>query len=163
MAKLTIRVEGMQQALRSLDKVKAATAQKQLGEVLYKSARTIAHYASDIAPVGETGNLRRSLVAGRARRAGGNLPPAAYALVSKKFAPHLHLVAFGTKPHLVSPKRRKRLLLRGARHPVSGAVSHPGARGNDFFQRTVRDTRGIVRSAIREEMKRIIRMAASGR
>jgi hypothetical protein len=156
---VTVKVDGYQQAFRALNAIGKAVHSERMNEVLYKGARTIAHYAGDLAPIGPTGNLKRSLIAAPAR-VSPSLPPAAFALVKRKIAPHLHLVSFGTKPHVIAPKQRKRLKIGGSSHPISGGVAHPGSEGNPFFERAVRDTRSIVRAAIREEMKDVVTEAA---
>jgi hypothetical protein len=77
------------------------------------------------APV-KTGFLRRSITSrmeqgGRVGRVGTN-------------APHARPVNFGSKPHIIRPRRARALMWPGAAHPVR-VVHHPGNRPNDFMGR----------------------------
>lgn len=46
-------------------------------------------------------------------------------------------VEFGTLPHTITPKNKKALFWKGAKHPVK-KVNHPGTRPNNFIRRTIR-------------------------
>lgn len=52
-------------------------------------------------------------------------------------APHAIFVHWGTKPHRIEPKNRKRLRwVSGGQFVFSKGVNHPGYAGDPYFQRT---------------------------
>ncbi len=42
-------------------------------------------------------------------------------------------IEFGTSPHIITPKDKKALFWKGAKHPVK-LVNHPGTRPNPFIR-----------------------------
>jgi len=100
--KPTITIQGMEQLGDKIDKlVRAADAQKNESIVL-KSAETIRDRIRDKAPVGLTGNLKRSPVAKLMARHGDG-PAIAIAGIDRKIAPHAYLVEFGTSHSSAHP------------------------------------------------------------
>jgi HK97 gp10 family phage protein len=84
----SIKITGVGQMLNNLEKLEKAV-QKEAGNSAMKSAEEIRDRIRQNAPLGPTGNLKRSPVA----RKYGNV---AIAGVDRKIAPHAHLVEFGT-------------------------------------------------------------------
>lgn len=95
MGDLTFKIEGVLKTVKALDKVSNSLKGKAMGNSLLKEAEIIAEDARDRAPLGPTGNLKRSLHAKMLddRR---NFPQIAIAAVDRKIAPHAHLIEFGT-------------------------------------------------------------------
>lgn len=52
---------------------------------------------------------------------------------SQKYWVH---VVYGTKAHIITPKKKKALYWKGAKHPVP-KVTHPGTAANNYPQRVV--------------------------
>lgn len=91
----TTKVEGMERLSRKLDELARSVDPEHIEPILLDGARVIAEDAREKAPLGPTGNLKRSLTAKLMKRT-GHLPPVAIAAVDRKIAPHAHLVEFGT-------------------------------------------------------------------
>ena len=74
-------------------------------------------------------------------------------------APHAAFVAFGTRPHKISPKKKKALrwVGGGGRFVFAGTVNHPGYRGDPFHIRAadqaVRQFDQIVNKSFQESAK----------
>lgn len=74
--------------------------------------------------------------------------------IGGKRAPHAHLVEFGTKPHVIEPKKKTgALLIHGA---FARLVHHPGAKPHPFarpaFDTKGRDAITAVASKVRERL-----------
>lgn len=95
MGNLTFKIEGVLETVKALDKVSNSIKGKMLGKTLLKQAEIIAEDARDRAPLGPTGNLKRSLHA-KLLDEKTRFPTVAIAAVDRKIAPHAHLVEFGT-------------------------------------------------------------------
>jgi len=48
-------------------------------------------------------------------------------------APYWHFVEYGTRPHIIRPRRRQALWWEGAHHPVR-LVQHPGTQAQPFIR-----------------------------
>jgi HK97 gp10 family phage protein len=92
---LTFKVGGIVQTTRALDRLSDSLKGKAMDKTLLKEAETIAEDARGRAPLGPTGNLKRSLHAKMLDDKSG-FPKIAIAAVDRKIAPHAHLVEFGT-------------------------------------------------------------------
>lgn len=87
-------------------------------------ARRVAHQARANCPV-DSGRLRRTIVAyGNRVYCGG------------PDAPYWADVEFGTRPHVIRPRRKKALYWPGAEHPVR-EVNHPGTPEYAFMRRAL--------------------------
>lgn len=95
MAKTIMKIEGMDELDRNIKQLEKATGKKETGEVLVKQAYVIRDRIKDRAPVGPTGNLKRSPVA-RLMPESSSYPAVAIAGIDRKIAPHAHLIEFGT-------------------------------------------------------------------
>lgn len=95
MDRATIRIEGIPETTAKLKQLSSRLDGKAMGDNLLKQAQMIAEDARNRAPLGPTGNLKRSL---HARMLGKKLryPQMAIAAVDRKIAPHAHLIEFGT-------------------------------------------------------------------
>ena len=95
--KANVRLEGLSQLNRALQKLAKSTNKDDTGKLLLKNAGVIRDRIRAKAPRGPTGNLKRSPVA--KLLPSGNT---AIAGVDRKIAPHAGLVEFGTShsaPH----------------------------------------------------------------
>ncbi len=86
--------------------------------VLYDSAKIITEEVKKRAPVGPTGNLKRSIVTKKLRKI-GNHPRPSIAAVDRKIAPHAHFVEFGT-----SKMSKKPFFRPGVEAKEKDAVNH---------------------------------------
>ena len=102
MGDLTFKIEGVLETVKVLDKVSNSIKGKVLGKNLLKQAEIIAEDARDRAPLGPTGNLKRSLHAELLPEK-TRFPTVAIAAVDRKIAPHAHLVEFGTSKMAARP------------------------------------------------------------
>jgi len=93
--KLNFKFEGISALTNNLDKLTNAVSGPMTEETALKVATSISEDARSRAPLGPTGNLKRSLVAKLLDKRGDN-PRVAVAAVDRKIAPHAHLLEFGT-------------------------------------------------------------------
>jgi len=96
--KLNFKFEGVGLLNRKFGKLEDAVSGKATEDDALKQAKVIAEDARSRAPLGPTGNLKRSLLARLLDKKGDN-PRAALAGVDRKIAPHARLVEYGgTRP-----------------------------------------------------------------
>jgi len=95
MDNVTFKIEGVAGAVKKIKQLSNSLKGKELGNTLLKQAQVIAEDARSRAPLGPTGNLKRSLHA-RMLEDRPNFPKVAIAAVDRKIAPHAHLIEFGT-------------------------------------------------------------------
>ena len=142
---IQIRVNGVDAAkgqLRSLPEAIEASVIRQMAQIAYDSAERGADAHT------KTGAMRQSLFARaipKGREVGHDL----------QRAPHALFVQFGTRPHVITPSKKKAL-----RWPAGGAfvfakrVNHPGYRGDAYLARAaddaVRQFAAIVDRALQE-------------
>lgn len=142
---IQIRVNGIDAAngqLRSLPEAIEASVIRQMAQIAYDSAERGADAHT------KTGAMRQSLFARaipKGREVGHDL----------QRAPHALFVQFGTRPHVITPSKKKAL-----RWPSGGAfafakrVNHPGYRGDAYLARAaddaVRQFAAIVDRALKE-------------
>ena len=142
---IQIRVNGIDTAkgqLRSLPEKIEASVIRQMAQIAYDSAERGADAHT------KTGAMRQSLFARaipKGREVGHDL----------QRAPHALFVQFGTRPHVITPSKKKAL-----RWPSGGAfafakrVNHPGDRGDAYLARAaddaVRQFAAIVDRALKE-------------
>lgn len=100
--KLNFKFEGVNLALSKFDKLGDAVSGKATEDDALKKAKVIAEDAKNRAPLGPTGNLKRSLHARLLDKRGDN-PRVAIAAVDRKIAPHGGLVEFGTSKMSARP------------------------------------------------------------
>ena len=94
---IEIDVRGLEEAPRKIRSILSAVTSEDVENVLLQGARIVRDEAKRRAPVGPTGNLKRSLKAKKGKRR-GKLFATAFAAVDRKIAPHAHLVEYGTGP-----------------------------------------------------------------
>jgi len=87
-----VQVHGVNETINAIDKRTKALNDRTVARESLKLASVIANDAQGRAPRGETGRLKRSLIA---KILSGDNPPA-IAAVDRKIAPHAHLVESGT-------------------------------------------------------------------
>ena len=91
--KTDIRLEGKEELDRKLKKMAESIGYENMEKILMESAVEVRNALKEAAPVGPTGNLRRSMIA-KAMPKGS--VPVVIAGIDRKIAPHAHLVEFGT-------------------------------------------------------------------
>lgn len=100
--KLNFKFEGVRLALNKFGKLENAVSGPMTEQDALKKAKVIAEDARSRAPLGPTGNLKRSLVARLLDKRGDN-PRVAVAAVDRKIAPHSGLVEWGTSKMAARP------------------------------------------------------------
>lgn len=109
-----MNLEGIDALNKQLKKLAQSMEPEEVEPMLLEGAQAIAEDARDRAPLGPTGNLKRSLTAKLLKRT-GNMPPVAVAAVDRKIAPHAHLVEFGTSKAPAHPFFRPSVDTNGER------------------------------------------------
>ena len=172
-----IKIEGLTELAGQLEKLKAIPQGQAVRQALLDGAQLIERHAAANAPIAPTathyrgkmiapGGLRRSLQSAPGRSFKTFVQ--AYAFSLRKFAPHSHLVEFGTKAHTITGRMR---FLRGkqaesaatrigifARQAVSKyvfarKVSHPGAKETPFFRKAISSQRGAIKRLLESRVK----------
>lgn len=138
---MNIQVEGLDKLERDLRLIKDRATANKLNRFCLDSAQTLADLIRPSAPVGKLskapGTLRKGIRAFKARSR-SNYIAGAISWIDRNIAPHVHLVAFGTKAHEIKPKSKKAIRERGtASEFIFAHVKHPGAKANTFFQGTI--------------------------
>lgn len=88
-----IEIRGLSELMKTLDQMEPRNAKKLIGKATADAAKKVLKPAlKAAAPKGPTGNLKRSVSAGSARRD----KPAGIAKFRHRVAPHRHLVMLGT-------------------------------------------------------------------
>lgn len=90
----TIEVEGLDEAIRRVQSITSALEAKDVEKVLLKGMRMVRDEVKARAPVGPTGNLKRSVKAQIGKRR-GRFVAGAFSAIDRKIAPHAHLVEYG--------------------------------------------------------------------
>ena len=96
----SFKFEGMAELQEQLGKIIDGVTGEEMKQVFLSQAIVLRDEAKRIAPLGETGNLRRGIFASR----GDENKPNAIVGVDYRVAPHSHLVEFGhAGPHPAPP------------------------------------------------------------
>ena len=96
MPEVQVRVEGLEELQRDLQKLASAVSPKELQPVLKQEAAAFAAKLLPLAPVGPTGNLRKGVRAWTPKITARRPDAMARAGVRYRVAPHVHLVEYGT-------------------------------------------------------------------
>lgn len=167
-----VEIQGERELIADLARAAEAVNPKAVTEVLTDGARFIAQEAKQRAPRGtdskRPGLLKQSIVY-RPFSIQGNRRPGAIAITlvgrpnsAQAKAPHAHLVEFGTKPHVIIPRKRGGALqLRGGK--IREWVAHPGAKPKPFFRPAVVWMLPLVTANVTNRLTRIVERAATGR
>ena len=153
--------------LDELLKTLAPNVQKKiLRTALAAGARVIAKVAKQNAPVGPTSSTNEAIYGGYAGAlkdsvrvtSGQDRTGMRYASVkagglSKKGADtyYIQFVEYGTRPHVIRPRGKKRLELGG--HFVAGTVMHPGATGKPFMRPAADEAQGAAVAAFAAKVR----------
>ena len=100
--KITGRLEGVEKLTRKLEMLEDVVNKSRM-DSSYRQAEELRDIIQQKAPLGPTGNLKRSPVAKK-------YPPYAIAGVDRKIAPHAHLVEFGTSHSAAHPFLRPSIM-----------------------------------------------------
>ncbi len=118
---------GTKELMNKLEKINQGL-KKAAQESVLKQAEMVRDRIESKAPVGPTGNLKRSAIA-KLMPKKANYPPIAIAGIDRKIAPHAHLVEYG----------------HGGPHP---APAHP------FFRPAVSETLGKAKENLEGDLKK---------
>lgn len=91
---MTVKIEGIPELEHKLDKMGKNMSGEKLGPLHLKGAQVVRDAIIQKAPVGPTGNLKRSPVAKLMKPR--EFFVCAIAAIDRKIAPHAHLLEFGT-------------------------------------------------------------------
>lgn len=93
MIKPRVKIEGSEELNSKFEKIVEAMGYDKVEDILYKKAEIVRDTIRDKAPLGPTGNLRRSAMA---KRMPPGRVPIVIAGIDRRIAPHAHLLEFGT-------------------------------------------------------------------
>ena len=140
----SVRIEGLDKLVRRFHKLERAYGVR--GELLEKSllnaARIAKRRVQAEAPIGQTGNLRRGVVAKKFNYQINNRP-AAFCAMDYKIAPHAHLVEYGTPDE---------------RHWRSGK-STGQMPANPFFKRGILQAAPTVQRYLKSQIQEMLKRA----
>lgn len=156
-----IKIEGLTELAGQLEKLKAIPQGQAVRQALLDGAELITRHAAANAPIAPTathyrgkmiapGGLRRSLQSAPGRSFKNFLQAFAFSL--RKFAPHSHLVEFGTKAHTIVPDKKK-VMKWGNPAIFARKVSHPGAKETPFFRKAISSQRGAIKRLLESRIK----------
>jgi len=91
--KTDIKLEGKEELSRKLAEIADSINYNRMEGILYESAEEVKSALIQAAPLGPTGNLKRSPMAKKMPKSEA---PVVIAGIDRKKAPHAHLVEFGT-------------------------------------------------------------------
>ena len=150
MVTVTLDQKQMDKAIARIAKYEAKPLERRARQAYIEGARLLVRPIRGAAPVGPTGNLRRS-VAARSNRLRAGEMAAATVGTRQRIAPHRHLVTGGTKAHSLQAKRPGKS--PWSRMPDGSVIPnrflrHPGSRADPFVDRVVGDLAPKVQSFI---------------
>ena len=160
---ITLNQKQMDAAVKRLDRYAAKPLKKRAEKAYLEGAKRLVRPLRAAAPVGPTGNLRRSISARSNRLRPGEMA-AATAGTRQRIAPHRHLVIEGTKPHSLAAKRPGKHRVsyipegravfgpRMGRFVTNTHMRHPGSKANPFVTRTVESLAPQVRDFINAQV-----------
>lgn len=158
-----IKIEGLTELTSMMAKVKATSQGHEVRAALLASAQMIEQEAKTRAPIAPyptyykgrfiaPGGLRASFRSAAGRQSKNFLQ--AFTFAGGNRAPHAHLVEYGTKPHVITPQLRGKLLKFGNRFTAfAKSVQHPGSRPQPFMRNSVRAKRGAVKRLLEMRVK----------
>lgn len=128
----TVVIDGLEELLAQLDGLKSDGIAGDVADAVETAVKSTAETIRSEAPLGATGNLRRSITSGVYKKSEGK-PIAGFVTVDYGIGPHAHLVEFGA---------------RGGDMPR-----------NPFFSRGWRKSRGPAESIVVDGVKSAIEKA----
>lgn len=143
--RISIDVEGLEVLSKRIKSIFSTLESRDVENVLFEGAKIIRAEAKKRAPVGPTGNLKRSIRASRGKRR-AKLFATAFSAIDRKRGPHGHLVESGTGPRY----KKKTGQYVGRMTPAP------------FFVPAVDATRAQVASVVNQGIARLIEGAAKG-
>jgi len=164
---MTIGLQGMTELMADLDRLRGLPVGQEAKQALMEGAEIIRMEAMLNAPVApratwyrgrliQPGGLKRSLKAAMGRQYKTFLQAFVFTLAA--FAPHAHLVEFGTKAHRIKATKKALRWFSRFRNgfKYAPAVNHPGAKANPFFRNAIKSKRSTVKRRIEAVLKRAI-------
>ena len=132
---MNVEVTGLEKIEENIEKIAQQMEPEIVESILLSKADMIKERASSAAPQGETGNLKRGIVAKVLQRRGDKYAPA-MAGIDYRIAPHAHLVEFG---HAIRFSRKGRTFGFVPPHP--------------FFRPAFDSLQDQIKNEIAEEIK----------
>jgi len=143
-----MRLHGDEQVVRDLMALRGRVDRKELLKVLNRAALRVKEEIKRDAPVGPTGNLKRSIQ----KRTLRGEPPAVQVRSNFKKAPHTHLVVQGTRERF-----RRRVWIQALGIKVSSEGASTGRMTpNNFIARARQRVAYVARRMIMEDAKKLI-------
>lgn len=156
--KFTLRLDGLDELLRELDKLEARFQKRNLMKALAHAGRLMRKAAREEAPVLDRdkqddvhtpGDLRRSIAVKKLTRLGLH---SAAVVVGPRLGgrdrnsrgSHGHLVEKGTKAHAIKLKRKK------------GRWQHPGSEANPFMRRAFERTKSEAEKMVIKKLEEML-------
>lgn len=148
MVTATLDQKQMDKAIARIAKYEARPLARRAQQAYIEGARLMVRPIRAAAPLGPTGNLRRS-VAARSNRLRAGEMSAATVGTRFRIAPHRHLVTGGTKPHSLAGKRKGPWsVFPDGQVRANASLMHPGSKANPFQDRVVASLAPQVQSFI---------------
>lgn len=152
MARSVVELEGLDDVVRALRK-RGLDVRVGLEQIVHAGAALVLADAKTRAPGHIADNLDKRTTAKRATRIEVSVGP-----VREK---HLaRWVEFGTRPHTIQPRSRKRRAKRALAIPGWGVyrrVRHPGSRKQPFLRPAYESQKNNAQEAMRRETKKVVR------
>ena len=139
---MTVIIEGEKEFYDAIDRLVKSVKPDKIEPVTFKAAQMVTRASRKEAPVGPTGNLKKSVRTKRLRRF-GSTPAPSISAINRKKAPHAHLVHDGTGERIA-----KRGRYRGRR--FGRMTAQP------FHRKAWNETKGNVLGYIEKEVKKLI-------
>ncbi len=166
MAKINVQVAGLTDTIVALNRVRAALSDEQvLNVIMQEGGEPLRARVEDNAPR-LTGELKQAIIAKEGRKRDG-WPTVIVAVDFKKIRKqrdwgragnrYPYIVEFGSKPHVIRPKKHKYLSING--NKVYGPVQHPGFTERRYFRRSLNQMRGRIKTGIEGGLRRLVATA----
>lgn len=168
---ISVKLEGVPQAIEKLKGIRDSTQRQILRAGIMAACQFGAKHGKGYVPVGKTKMLRKAMGYKVLRNRSGQIKSAG--IVGARNMPrngvnpakYAHLVDEGTKPHVINPKRARRLAFHsGGRLRVVPGVRHPGSRAQHFMRRILSSGQSGMSSAFTNRVEvELHKAAAKGR
>lgn len=127
---------------------------------LLRAAKKLRNKVRAAAPMGPTGNLRRSIIAKSFKQKSEN-NPAVFIAIDSKIAPHAYWVEFGISHDRYPGKQSKKIKQGETWHTTLSKgvrkIEHTGKMpANSYFRKTIDANHASIKNDIAAEMRKII-------
>lgn len=169
--RLTINLKNYPEYLAAARRVHGALANDKVRDILYeKGAKPVRSEQERFAPRGDTGDLKRALIA--KPLLGGDFPVVITAVDFKKIRRqgtdkaanrYPYIVEHGSKPHIIKAKEGQVLAIRerNGGGEFATEVKHPGFKPLYFFRDGIRSARPKVKRDVQKALSQLVQQAAN--